>query len=391
MLRPGFLPAFLLLVLLSGRAEGESFLEQDMCVRCHLLADNPAGGNPVLSWRKSVHFRPDTACADCHGGDKNFYADFQAGHLGLPPGRESLKICEKCHPRETAPFSDPPPQPAKCTAVCYDCHAYHETAAATTALINENTCGRCHAFTVVLPAKKALETAEAKMAGLEREIERRRARGFPVVGLRRDLAALQAEFAALFHEKPPGRWAAAAETFLGPLGDFESRLEGSAPYRWYVSGAVVVAFLAAVIALLAGYQSAVRANFSGKEEREMSQEKGNSSDNGTVGGEPRRGSPWTGRLALLFSLVALGIALQEKFAATDKAVRSLNRTVSKTLVPELKKANDRAAVNSVYELKRMVVTLDELRETNPDREIQARIDRIKSELQELSVKFLVQE
>ena len=384
-----------LLVVLSGlpvAAAPASFLEQDMCVRCHLLGENLGAPTPVLSWKRSVHFRADSGCADCHGGDKYFYADLQRGHLGLPDAAAAIAQCVKCHAREKPPAIDPSlgePGKFKCTVTCIDCHGYHQVEKASSDLINEVTCGRCHSFTLVKPHQMALARTEAGIAALAGRIDRIEAQDLPVARLRQELEAVKADYADLFHQRRPGQFEAAAAALLASLPRVEARIDRASPYKWYLSGTVVVGFLLAIVVLLIGYQSVAGSIDAGKEDTDMAEAKGlKSPEPKCKGAGP---GAWTARLALLIALVALVLAISEKRSSTPAAGAALNQTVAGTLAPGLKRANDRATVNAVYELKRMAVTLDELRENNPDPEVRARIDKLKIELQELAVKVLVYE
>ena len=376
----------LMLAASSAAASRDYFLEQDMCVRCHLIGENLGAPNPVFAWKRSVHYRPDSGCAECHGGDKYFYADLQQGHLGLPDAAGANALCGKCHARETALMKNRAPgEPGRpvCTATCISCHGYHEVDKATGELINEANCGRCHSYARVKPEKEALDRAQARITSLENRINRIQDLDFPVAGMRSDLAAARAAYADILHGKRPGQYAAAAPAFIASLNPLETRLQESAPYKWYLSGTAAVGFLVALAVLLFGYQSVLGSNYSGREDKDMEENESKTRE--------RKGSAWTGRLALIIALAALVLALQEKFMGPQTALQALNQTVTRTLAPELKKAANRDAVNTVYELKRMTVTLDEIRDTNANPEVRAKIDKLKIELQDLSVKLLVAE
>ena len=102
-------------------------------------------------------------------------------------------------------------------------------------------------------------------------------------------------------------------------------------------------------------------------------------------------SSWSAMIALLIALVALFLSIQGRMSSSRNAVQSVNQTMTNTVVPQLKKATDRATVNSVYEIKHMVITLDEMKETSENEELRTLIDRIKIDLEELGVKILVHE
>lgn len=102
-------------------------------------------------------------------------------------------------------------------------------------------------------------------------------------------------------------------------------------------------------------------------------------------------SPWTGKAALVIAIIALFIALQERMSTQKDAVKSLNSMITKAVVPKLKKTAERGMVNSIYDLKRVSITLDEMNENIKNEEIKALVTRIRKDIDDLSVKFLVHE
>lgn len=387
-----------------------------MCVRCHLLGDNLGQGTPVLPWMFSVHFRADSGCVDCHGGNKYFLPGLSRGHAGLPDAAGSIQQCGKCHALEMSLFiSRPPGDPGKfnCTVTCISCHGYHRVEEAESGLINPVACGRCHEFDPVQPHKKALEATQAKIDLIEGRVGRIKEMGFPVASLNMELADVKSDFVDLFHGKRSGQFKKETAGIMESLEDIEALIDKVSPVKWYFSGAMVVGFLLVVVVLLIGYQSAADASGAGremifknqsvKEDSNMTEKKGlkphepktKGSSNEAHGSgadyHSRPRSRWSNKLALIIALIALALVIQEKLSNTKGAVRSVNQAVTRTLMPQLKKANERATINSVYEMKRMMVTLDEIKETSANPEIKTRIDQIKMDLDELAIKLLVYE
>ncbi len=378
------------------------FIEQDMCVLCHLLGENLGAPNPVIGWNRSVHFRPDSTCTDCHGGNKYFYSQIERGHIGLPDPAGVIAQCAKCHSREAASFSNRPPGEAgkfNCTVTCISCHDHHRVEKAGLEIINQARCGKCHAFDLVEPHKNALADLQERILSIQQRIGGIEDAHLPVESLEMELAVAWSGFADLFHEKRSGEFRETATLQAESLKDLEDRVKEASPRKWNLSGLMVVGFFVTVTLFLIGYQSVAGSIESGKEDTGMAQDnkiKTHQPSGGTSTSEAakrgrRRRSPWGIRLALLFATIALVLAIQGRFASTHRAVKSVNKTVTRTVVPDLKKANERAMLNSLYELKRISVSLDEIRETSTNEEIKSRIDQLKMDIDELAVKILVHE
>lgn len=78
--------------------------KQSSCEWCH----GQLGGEyakPVEAFRNDVHHRHGYTCSDCHGGDPKagFDGDAEAamnprkGYIGVPKGREAVRVCARCH------------------------------------------------------------------------------------------------------------------------------------------------------------------------------------------------------------------------------------------------------------------------------------------------------
>ncbi|MBU2490837.1 MAG: hypothetical protein KKA60_15745 [Proteobacteria bacterium] len=96
-------------------------------------------------------------------------------------------------------------------------------------------------------------------------------------------------------------------------------------------------------------------------------------------------------LALLVALVALFLVLSQDRGVEKASVESINRMVTDTVVPEMKRSRERDLVNAIYDLKHVQVTLEQIKETSDNEEIQVMVDQIKKQVEELSVKLFVHE
>jgi hypothetical protein len=381
---------FLLLALPATLfAAPKFFLEQDMCVRCHLLGGNLGAENPVILWRRSAHYRPDSGCADCHGGDKYLYIDYEKGHAGLPDRARTLEDCGRCHAAEKADALEKPagePGEFNCSVNCADCHGYHYVPEADVSLLNERRCGRCHPFGLVEPHKLMADGVAAATSAVEKKIALYEDQSFPVQSVKRKLDAIRKDFTSSFHSRPPERIRESSLSIIESIKGLLEGMEDFSPRKFRFSGAVIISFLVVLLVLLIGCQRTLDSERqTGKEGGEMAD------DNGLKSQERRTGSAWATGLALIIALIALVLVIQERMSSTESAVQSVNQTVTNTVVPQLKKATDRDTVNSIYELKRMVITLDEIKETSDNEEVRAMIDKMKMDLDELGVKLLVHE
>ncbi len=110
-----------------------------------------------------------------------------------------------------------------------------------------------------------------------------------------------------------------------------------------------------------------------------------------VGGPVKKGGAWTARLALLLALAALLLSLLPGRAVEKASVTSINRMITDTVVPEMKRSRERDLTSAIYDLKRVEVTLEEIKEITDNEEIKIMVDKMKKEVEELSVKLFVHE
>ncbi len=94
-------------------------------------------------------------------------------------------------------------------------------------------------------------------------------------------------------------------------------------------------------------------------------------------------------IALVFSIFALIFTVQEKIFSDKKVMKSINGTISNVIVPEMKKTKDLATVQTIYELKQIIVTLEKLRETTDSDEIKMQVEQIMKQIEDLSIKAFI--
>lgn len=105
----------------------------------------------------------------------------------------------------------------------------------------------------------------------------------------------------------------------------------------------------------------------------------------------RRKGSRAGIIALIIAVIALVIALQEKFSSRYDALDSINQMITDTLVPGVKKATERDVIGHIYDLKRVMVTLEEIKEASENEDVKAMVDKLRKDIEELNVKLFVHE
>ncbi len=258
-----FFLLFLLLVLVSKTtAQDRLFLLQDNCIKCHLWCETKSGENSVVKWKRSVHFRPDTACADCHGGDRLLYLDFKAGHMGMPDRNQSVGMCEQCHEQAVRDFIGRKVSQTKnnkCTVSCVDCHGHHQIEKPDAPAMFQRTCRKCHSPDKAAAIANTIQKTESRLAFVEAEIKSHETSGLPVLTPKEMLKDIQRQYARGFHKNTFSK----QEPFLtGELSyaidDLEDRLGRSAPNQWHIQGYMVIAFLGLICVLLTAYLATLK-------------------------------------------------------------------------------------------------------------------------------------
>lgn len=112
-------------------------------------------------------------------------------------------------------------------------------------------------------------------------------------------------------------------------------------------------------------------------------------DTVTAGKKP--GTSRLGYLALVIALAALVLAVQARRDSQKDVIAALNQTLTREVLPDLKKSRDRILVGHIYDLKRLMVTLEEIKETTSNEEVRMRVDQLRNDIEELTVKVFVHE
>jgi hypothetical protein len=113
-------------------------------------------------------------------------------------------------------------------------------------------------------------------------------------------------------------------------------------------------------------------------------------DEGTASGK-KTGASRLNILALIIALAALALAVQARRDSQKDVIASLNQTLTREVLPDLKKSRDRILVGHIYDLKRLMVTLEEIKETTSNEEVRMRVDQLRNDIEELTVKVFVHE
>ncbi len=231
----------------AARAAEPLFALQDACVRCHLVEERQQSQNTVLAWKRSVHFRAESSCADCHGGDRLLYMDFKKGHMGVPSRAEALAACGRCHEKEASLAASRPLATVKgpaCPADCVTCHGFHEVKKPDPSMLNKKNCGTCHAMGGVEKILGTARAARERLDALQADLDARLAAHLPSRRARRQLDEARELNTATFHGTAPENMAAAfAGEVLPRLENVSRSLERTEPGRWRLQGAVVTGFL----------------------------------------------------------------------------------------------------------------------------------------------------
>lgn len=96
-------------------------------------------------------------------------------------------------------------------------------------------------------------------------------------------------------------------------------------------------------------------------------------------------------LALLIAILALFFALSGRMSSDRAAISSMNQMVTDSVVPEMRRSRRIDLVNMVYDLKGVSVTLEKIKETSNNEEIRAMVDKLRKDIEDLSVKIYVYE
>ena len=96
-------------------------------------------------------------------------------------------------------------------------------------------------------------------------------------------------------------------------------------------------------------------------------------------------------MAMIIALAALLLAIQARLDNQKDSIAAMNQTLTRTVLPELKKSQNRILIGHIYDLKRLMVTLEEIKESTANEEVKMRIDQLRADIEELTVKVFVHE
>jgi hypothetical protein len=178
---------FLLLLFPQGAPAKES-----VCVTCHSGLEETKA--LVQEYRSSVHFRNDISCHNCHGGNPKNEAsamDPASGFVGSPTEVEVPKFCGKCHAGVLDNYS----KSAHGRLLgnggpnCVTCHTAHRQQKVSVNLIDPQLCGSCHDYDRADRIRKAIESTDKRIEGLDHRANSLWARGFDVDAIKKRIFA----------------------------------------------------------------------------------------------------------------------------------------------------------------------------------------------------------
>jgi hypothetical protein len=242
-----------------AQAADALFLLQDACVKCHLTSESPGSGSSVISWKKGVHFGPDTGCAECHGGNKFLYMAFKKGHMGTPKGREANEMCGRCHVNEIKEMNARSQfrsrSDKRCEATCVTCHSHHQVEKATLSIINSGNCGTCHPFEKAATLTQALRDFQDIITTLEGMVQERTARHLPSIMAEREIKAAQTALKRGVHAMTSSELIEHIQGKLIPtLSELKGDLSQTGQRNWIFQGVMVILFLFLCLIFVKYYQ-----------------------------------------------------------------------------------------------------------------------------------------
>jgi hypothetical protein len=182
-------------------------IERIVCIQCHSTDLMPPAYRGIpAEWRKSIHYRNDVGCNDCHGGDPNNAAlamSPQRGFVGAPKPKEVPKFCGKCHLGIMQSYLESDHGKALMATGrgpnCVTCHGSHNIQKASIEIIHEKLCGVCHSYERAETIKASLWLTEQKITQMDQDLKALRAGLIGTGDEEKVLFRTQAEYRTLFH------------------------------------------------------------------------------------------------------------------------------------------------------------------------------------------------
>ncbi len=85
------------------------------------------------------------------------------------------------------------------------------------------------------------------------------------------------------------------------------------------------------------------------------------------------------------------MAFKAGHSSKINAITSINEMITDKVVPQMARATERDVIGHIYDLKRTMVTLEEIKETTANEDVKAMVDKIRKDIEELNVKLFVHE
>lgn len=113
--------------------------------------------------------------------------------------------------------------------------------------------------------------------------------------------------------------------------------------------------------------------------------------NRNTGEKTKQKKSFRGIFTLIIAILALLFSLQEKFSSKNASLNTMNQMITDKLVPNVKQTSERDLVGHIYDMKRMMVTLEEIKETSKSEEIRTMITKLQRDIEEINIKLFVLE
>jgi len=255
-------PALLLALFILSPAPAAALPPETVCIQCH-GAQSGRLGEPVGSWKGSVHEVNGISCHGCHGGDPTDMAMAMSparGFLGVPGEKNIPDFCGRCHVgvKEDYLASAHGRALGSGGPHCVTCHGSHRVKTATPDLINRRDCTRCHDYGRAEEIKSAVAETDRRITTLEQSLANLHRIGITTKEMDGELFALRNRFHRLFHsvevDKVRSRTAGFQKELAG-IGSRVARLEEELNRRKLWGGAVVVLLAGGGILALLIYRS----------------------------------------------------------------------------------------------------------------------------------------
>ena len=193
----------LAIFMFAGQVDASPAQQETVCIQCHGGLDGHLAA-PVAHWQGSVHQGSGISCHDCHGGDPTDFAmamSPERGFIGVPDYEEVPKFCGRCHVGVLDDYQESAHGRALSEggAQCVVCHNNHAVKEAHIDLINQEDCSRCHEYGRAAEIKLALKETDARLVGMDGELQRIHKLGLSTEAMSGALFDLRNRFHRVFH------------------------------------------------------------------------------------------------------------------------------------------------------------------------------------------------